>query len=100
VVPIRARETQDGGRPPFEKKIKSPYLCNRLADFDEIWYGYANWPPIGDRPLKLSNFLKTKMAAVAILKNYKNRDISATVLPIFTKFGKLVQNGSLNRSDR
>ena len=26
------------------------------------------------------------MAAAAILKNYKNRDISATVLPILMKF--------------
>jgi len=40
------------------------------------------------------------MAADAILKNHKNRDISVTVGPIFIKFGKLVQNGSLNRSDR
>jgi len=21
----------------FEKTVKSPYLCNRLTDFDEIW---------------------------------------------------------------
>jgi len=34
------------------------------------------------------------------VENHKNRDISATVCPIFTKFGTLVQNGSLNRSDR
>jgi len=31
------------------------------------------------------------------LENHNNRDISATVLPIFTKFGAVVQNGSLNR---
>jgi len=34
------------------------------------------------------------------LENHKNRDISATVSPIFTKFGTLLQHGSLNRSDR
>ena len=45
---------------------------------------------------KVSNFSKTKMAAAAILKNQKNRDISATVSPIFTKFGTLVQNESHN----
>ena len=53
--------------------------------------------------VKISNFSKTKMAAAAILKNHKNRDISATVSPIFTKFGMLVQivqNGSLNHPDR
>jgi len=34
------------------------------------------------------------------LENHKDRDISAAVLPIFTKFGVLMQNGSRNRSDR
>ena len=37
------------------------------------------------------------MAAAAILKNHKIRDISATVWPIFMKFGTLMQNVSLNR---
>jgi len=36
------------------------------------------------------------MAAAAILKNHKNRDISVTV---FMKFGRLVQNVSINRAD-
>ena len=40
------------------------------------------------------------MAAAAILKNHKNRDISVTVWPIFTKFGKLMQDVSLNRADQ
>jgi len=48
------------------------------------------------------------MAAAAILKdgggrhleNHKNRDISATAKPILTKFGTVMQNGCLNRSDR
>jgi len=31
------------------------------------------------------------------LENHKIRDISATVLLIFTKFGTVVQNWSLNR---
>jgi len=27
----------------FEKKpVKSPYLCNRLTDFDKIWYNNNN----------------------------------------------------------
>jgi len=29
-------------------------------------------------------------------ENYKNRDISTTVCPIFTKFGMLMQNRSVN----
>ena len=39
------------------------------------------------------------MAAAAILKNHKNRDISITVWPIFIKFGTQMQNDALNRSD-
>ena len=34
------------------------------------------------------------MAAAAILKNHKNRDISVTVLSIFIKFCTLMQNVS------
>jgi len=54
--------------------------------------------PVQQSTVKISNFWKSKMTAAAILKNHKNHDISATVWPIFTKFGNLMQNGSLNRS--
>jgi len=27
------------------KTVKSPYICNRLTDFDEIWHDDAYWPP-------------------------------------------------------
>jgi len=37
----------------FQKKpVKSPYLCKRLTDFDEIWHDDAYWSPTVDRPLK------------------------------------------------
>jgi len=39
------------------------------------------------------------MAAAAIFKNHKKRDISVMVWPIFKKFGTLMQNVSLNRWD-
>ena len=39
-----------------EKTNKSPYLRNRLTDFDEILQGDANGQPTGDRPLKFWNF--------------------------------------------
>jgi len=32
--------------------------------------------PVGERQLKFRIFLKTKMAAAAILKNHKSRDIT------------------------
>ena len=40
------------------KTVKSPYLRNRLTDFDEIWRDDANWHPTGDRPLKFRFFRK------------------------------------------
>jgi len=51
--------------------VKLPYLCNRLTDFDEILHGDAHCSLTADRPLKFRIFKN--------LKNYKNRDISATV---------------------
>jgi len=39
----------------FEKNVKSPYLCNRLTDFDEIWHDDAYWPYIA-RTVKITNF--------------------------------------------
>ena len=34
VVPVGAQQLQDGGRPPFKKSVKSPYVCDRSTDFD------------------------------------------------------------------
>ena len=39
------------------------------------------------------------MAAETILKNHKNRDITAMDWPIFAKFGMVMQNRSLHRPD-
>jgi len=41
-----------------KKPVKSPYLCNRLTDFDEIWYRDAYWPVTMDLPLKFRIFEK------------------------------------------
>jgi len=49
------------------KTVKSPYLLNRLTDFDEIWHSDADCP-LERYIVKISNFSKTKMAAAAILK--------------------------------
>ena len=46
--------------------------------------------------VKISNFLKTNMAAAAILKNHKNRDITAMHRPIFAKFARLCKMGLLS----
>ena len=60
VVPIGAQQIQNGGRPPFSKTVKSPYLCNRLTDFDEIWYSDAYWPHTADLSLKFRIFENPK----------------------------------------
>ena len=45
----------------FEKKtVKSLYLCNRLTDFDKIWYSDAYWPDTADLWLKFRFFENPK----------------------------------------
>ena len=36
VVPVGAQQIQDGGWPSFWKNVKSPYICDRSTDLDEI----------------------------------------------------------------
>jgi len=36
----------------LKKIVKSPYLCDRLAHFNEIWHGDAYWLLAADQPLK------------------------------------------------
>ena len=61
------------------KTVKSPYLCNRLTDFNEIWQDDdAHRLPTADRPLKF-RILKIQDGGSRHLENHKNRDISATV---------------------
>jgi len=58
----------------FEKTVKSPYIGNRLIDFDEIWHAGADWPHTGGKSLKFPSFQKNKMAAAAIFeKSQKSR---------------------------
>ena len=38
------------------KTVKSPYLGNRLTDFDDFGHGDAHWPLTADRPLKIRIF--------------------------------------------
>jgi len=54
-----------------------------------------------DRPtVENLKFLKSKMAAAAILKKSKNRHISAAVGPILTTFGTVEHFHPLDRSHR
>jgi len=60
------------------KTVKSPYLCNCLTDFDEIWHDDAHWPPAADRPLKFRIF-EIQDGGSRHFENHKNRDMSVTV---------------------
>ena len=75
------------------KTVKSPYLCNRLTNFDEIWHGDAHWPITVDRPLKFRIFENPRCRPPPSSKSQKSRYLSM-VWPIFTKFGMLMQNWS------
>ena len=50
------------------KTVKSPYLRNRLTDFDEIWHDDVYWLSTAERPLKFRFLNKFKMTAAAIWK--------------------------------
>jgi len=41
------------------KTVKSPYLCNRVTDFDEIWHGDAYWPPTVDPKFRIGGAVDT-----------------------------------------
>ena len=83
---------------------KNRWIAISLQSFDRFWWDLVQWrilPPYSGCAVKISNFWTSKMAAAAIFKKITNKCyISATVWPIFTKFGRLMQNGSLNRSYR
>ena len=74
------------------KTVKSPYLSNRLTDFNEIWHADADWLPTVDRSLKFSIFPKNKMAVVVIFKTHTNPDITTRNWQIFAKFGLIFEN--------
>ena len=50
------------------KTVKSPYLSNRLTDFDEIWHADADFPPTGNRRLKFLVFHKKQWRRSLSLK--------------------------------
>jgi len=55
------------------KAVKSPYLCNRLTDFDEIWRDDACWPPTAEGPLKFRIFEYSRWRQPPSEKSQKSR---------------------------
>ena len=59
------------------KTVESPYLCDLVTDFDEIWHSDTYWPPASS--VKISIFLKIQHGGGRHIEHHKNRDISATM---------------------
>ena len=53
--------------------VKSPYLCSRLTDFDEIWHDDAYWPSTAQRPLKFRIFKNSRWRQPQSGKSQKSR---------------------------
>jgi len=68
----------------WKKTVKSPYLCNRVTGFDEIWHGDAYWPLTADRPL---NF--------RIFENWRSWRLFRNGLTDLSKIGLVMQNDLL-----
>jgi len=79
------------------KIVKSPYLSEKLSDFDEIWYTTSDIEPSYSQVTKIF-FLKFKMAAAAILKIGYFGHYSLIDFPISAKFCMRKQNGMLTRA--
>ena len=76
---------------PSWKIAKSPYLGSGWSDFNEIWYNDAAWPS------KNLNFENPRWRRPPSCIS-KNRDISAMLQAISTKFGIVMQFHPLDRS--
>jgi len=55
------------------KTVKSPYLCNRLTDFDEIWHDDAHWPSTADGSLKFWIYANSRCRQPPSWKSQKSR---------------------------
>jgi len=55
------------------KTVKSPYLRNRLTDFDKIWHVDADWPPTEETPLKFRIIKKQDGGGRHLEKPHKSR---------------------------
>jgi len=53
------------------KAVKSPYLCNLLTDFDDIWHGDACWSPAPEVEFRFLIFDNLIWQTAAILRMEK-----------------------------
>ena len=57
------------------RTVKSPYLCSRLTDFDEIWHHDAFWTPTAEMSLKFPIFKNSRWRQPPSGKSKKSRYI-------------------------
>ena len=55
------------------RTVKSPCVCNRLTDFDEIWHDDGYWPSTAERPLKFRIFKNSRWRQPPSIKSRKSR---------------------------
>jgi len=84
-------QIQDGGGPPFWNSFIS-ISQSELSDFEQIWYGDANFHSENGYLTKKSKFFKFKMADGRHIENRFFGYISAPYWPIDGKFGKEMKN--------
>ena len=65
------------------KTVESPYLRNRLTDFDELWHSDADWPPMGDRPLKFRIVQKPTWRRPPSSKSQKSRYLLNSLIDLY-----------------
>jgi len=79
------------------KIVKSPYLSEKLSDFDEIWYTTSDIEPSYSHVTKNCNF-EIQDGGGRHLENRFFGHYSLTDCPISAKFCMRKQNGMLTRA--
>ena len=83
---------QDSGRSPFLEPLHR-YIS---ATIDRLWWNLARWrilAPYNGLTVKFRIFEHPRWQRPPSWKSQTNRNISATVWPIFTKFGTVMDIG-------
>ena len=76
----------------LKKNVKSPYVCDRSIDFDEIWHDDAYWPLAADQLLKFWIFENPKWRRPPSWKSQKSRYLRNGLLDLYEIWYGAVKN--------
>jgi len=93
--PKTQQRNPDARRPPSWKLKNYGISASTLPILKKL-ARWCIWDPRNSLAIKINAIWKSKMVVDLYIKISKNRDISATVLPILVKFGKVMHLGSLD----